>query len=123
MTWDINRDTDQRMGYIQGDNNLYQTGQGRGKYLNEISKTLNCEELPRPKRVQEKRPRNLPPLRSYHQSDKPRARLHVAKPKAASRQIPTKVETTTAKPRKQISDKVFDSYAENIFKAWNLWSK
>ena len=36
MTWDINRDTDQRMGYPKGANNLYQTGQGKATYINSI---------------------------------------------------------------------------------------
>ncbi len=42
MTWDINRDCDQRMNYPQGQDNLYQTGQPRGSFINILSKTLNA---------------------------------------------------------------------------------
>ncbi len=41
MTWDINRDTDQRMDYPQGDDNLYQTGLPDATYLDAISEELN----------------------------------------------------------------------------------
>ena len=41
MTWDINRDTDQRMNYPAGADNLYQTGQGRATYINAISSVIN----------------------------------------------------------------------------------
>lgn len=41
MTWDINRDCDQRMNYPQGQDNLYQTGQPRGSFINTLSSTLN----------------------------------------------------------------------------------
>ena len=43
MTWDINRDTDQRMNYPAGTDNLYQTGQGKATYINAISSTINEE--------------------------------------------------------------------------------
>ena len=43
MTWDINRDTDQRMNYPAGADNLYQTGQGKATYINAISSTINEE--------------------------------------------------------------------------------
>jgi len=127
MTWDINRDTDQRMGYIRGDDNLYQTGQGRGTYLDAISNTLNCEKLPR-KKV-EKAPRKLPPPRRNYQvykEDRPKPRLHVAK--TSFQEVPRNsqppVERVTVNPnKKRISDQVFDTYAEKIFKAWNLWSR
>ena len=41
MTWDINRDTDQRMNYPAGADNLYQTGQGKATYINAISSVIN----------------------------------------------------------------------------------
>jgi len=41
MTWDINRDSSGRMGNSEGEDNLYQTGQGDGLYLDTISATLN----------------------------------------------------------------------------------
>jgi len=41
MTWDINRDTSGRMGNPEGEDNLYQTGQGDALYLDTISATLN----------------------------------------------------------------------------------
>ena len=43
MTWDINRDTDQRMNYPAGTDNLYQTGQGKATYINAISSAINEE--------------------------------------------------------------------------------
>jgi len=45
MTWDLNRDAYQRMNYGPGDDNLYQTGQQNGAYIDMLSKTLN-EDLP-----------------------------------------------------------------------------
>jgi len=41
MTWDANRDCEARLGYQAGEDNLYQTGQGDGVYLNTISRALN----------------------------------------------------------------------------------
>jgi hypothetical protein len=41
MTWDINRDTDQRMSYPKGADNVYQTGQGKGTYINAMSLLIN----------------------------------------------------------------------------------
>jgi len=41
MTWDINRDCSGRMGNADGTDNLFQTGQGDGAYLNSISSALN----------------------------------------------------------------------------------
>lgn len=41
MTWDINRDTEQRMDYAKGDDNLYQTGQPDGTYLDTLSSEIN----------------------------------------------------------------------------------
>jgi len=41
MTWDVNRDCRQRMGYAAGEDNLYQTGQGDGVYLDALSARLN----------------------------------------------------------------------------------
>lgn len=41
MTWDINRDCDQRKGYPQGDDNLFQTGLPPATFLNAISAELN----------------------------------------------------------------------------------
>jgi len=42
MTWDINRDTDKRMDYPQGQDNLYQTGKSKAAFINAISKAINC---------------------------------------------------------------------------------
>ncbi|TRY69348.1 hypothetical protein TCAL_06924 [Tigriopus californicus] len=41
MTWDINRDCDQRKGYPQGDDNLFQTGLPPATFLNTISAEIN----------------------------------------------------------------------------------
>jgi len=41
MTWDINRDCRGRMGNPDGEDNLFQTGQGDGLYLDAISSALN----------------------------------------------------------------------------------
>ena len=41
MTWDINRDTDQRMNFPVGADNLYQTGQGKAAFIDAISTVLN----------------------------------------------------------------------------------
>jgi len=41
MTWDINRDCDQRMNYAPGQDNLYQTGQPRAAFVNLLSQTIN----------------------------------------------------------------------------------
>ena len=45
MTWDINRDCDQRMNYPQGEDNLYQTGQPPATFINFISQTLNSDAV------------------------------------------------------------------------------
>jgi len=41
MTWDINRDCDQRMNYAPGQDNLYQTGQPRAAFVDLLSQTIN----------------------------------------------------------------------------------
>jgi len=41
MTWDINRDCDQRMNYGPGQDNLYQTGQPKAAFINLLSQTIN----------------------------------------------------------------------------------
>ena len=41
MTWDVNRDCDQRMTFGSGVDNLYQTGQPRASYINRLSTVLN----------------------------------------------------------------------------------
>lgn len=41
MTWSINRDTEKRMGYGSGEDNLYQTGQPDATFINTISELLN----------------------------------------------------------------------------------
>jgi len=41
MTWDLNRDAYQRKNYPAGEDNLGQTGQADGAYINLLSQTLN----------------------------------------------------------------------------------
>ena len=41
MTWDINRDCDQRMTYPQGQDNLFQTGQPRAAYIDALARVVN----------------------------------------------------------------------------------
>lgn len=41
MTWDINRDCRQRMYFGDGEDNLYQTGQGDARFLDILSSRLN----------------------------------------------------------------------------------
>jgi len=41
MTWDINRDCDQRMNYPHGQDNLYQTGKPQAAFVDLLSRTLN----------------------------------------------------------------------------------
>jgi len=42
MTWSINRDTDQRMQYGAGEDNLYQTGKPDATYIDTVSNQLNA---------------------------------------------------------------------------------
>merc|ERR1711934_396149 len=41
MTWDVNRDCTKRKNYAAGVDNVWQTGQGDGKYLDAISARIN----------------------------------------------------------------------------------
>jgi hypothetical protein len=41
MTWDINRDCDQRMNFGLGEDNLYQTGKPPASFVNLLSSVLN----------------------------------------------------------------------------------
>jgi len=41
MTWDINRDCRGRLGHPDGEDSLYQTGQGDAAYLDSISSAIN----------------------------------------------------------------------------------
>jgi len=41
MTWDINRDCDQRMNYPSGEDNLYQTGLPKAAFVDLLSQTIN----------------------------------------------------------------------------------
>ena len=45
MTWDINRDCDQRMNYPMGEDNLYQTGLPPATFINLLSQTLNSNRV------------------------------------------------------------------------------
>ena len=62
MTWDINRDCDQRKEFGQGEDNLYQTGQPPATFVNHLSTILN-----KPWTGLEPGPKKLLGSRRHHQ--------------------------------------------------------